>query len=79
MGRDRELKRLAFCLYPLSFFLYSPFKNNQFVKHLLTLCQIMTFKENTGKSRPKKIITLCEYICMHSLTTVHFFTCVVVN
>ena len=25
MGRDRELKWLAFCLYPLSFFLYSPF------------------------------------------------------
>ena len=25
MGRDRELKWLAFSLYPLSFFLYSPF------------------------------------------------------
>jgi len=28
MGRDRELKWLAFSLYPLSFFLYSPFKLN---------------------------------------------------
>ena len=27
MGRDRELKWLAFSLYPLSFFLYSPFKH----------------------------------------------------
>ena len=26
MGRDQELKWLAFSLYPLSFFLYSPFK-----------------------------------------------------
>ena len=26
MGRDQELKRLAFSLYPLSFFLYCPFK-----------------------------------------------------
>ena len=26
MGRDQELKRLAFSLYPHSFFLYSPFK-----------------------------------------------------
>ena len=26
MGRDQELKWLAFNLYPLSFFLYSPFK-----------------------------------------------------
>ena len=26
MGRDEELKLLAFSLYPLSFFLYSPFK-----------------------------------------------------
>ena len=25
MGRDQELKGLAFCLYPLLFFLYSPF------------------------------------------------------
>ena len=27
MGRDQELKWLAFSLYPLSFFLYSPFKS----------------------------------------------------
>ena len=26
MGRDQELKWLAFSLYPISFFLYSPFK-----------------------------------------------------
>ena len=26
MGRDQELKELAFSLYPLSLFLYSPFK-----------------------------------------------------
>ena len=26
MGQDQELKWLAFCLYPLLFFLYSPFK-----------------------------------------------------
>ena len=26
MGRDQELKGLAFRLYPLSFFLYSPIK-----------------------------------------------------
>ena len=30
MGRDRELKWLAFSLYPLSFFLYSPFKGFPF-------------------------------------------------
>ena len=27
MGLDQELKGLAFSLYPLSFFLYSPFKD----------------------------------------------------
>ena len=32
MGRDQELKWLAFSLYPLSFFLYCPFKS------LSTLC-----------------------------------------
>ena len=26
MGRDQELKWLAFSLYPFSFFLYSPYK-----------------------------------------------------
>ena len=26
MGRDQELKWLTFSLYPLSFFLYSPYK-----------------------------------------------------
>ena len=31
MGRDQELKWLAFSLYPLSFFLYSPFKENNFL------------------------------------------------
>ena len=29
MGRDQELKWYAFSLYPLSFFLYSPFKRNR--------------------------------------------------
>ena len=29
MGRDRELKLFAFSLYPLSFFLYSPFKESE--------------------------------------------------
>ena len=40
MGRDQELKLLAFSLYPLSFFLYSPFKpgkNTEFGISLLKL------------------------------------------
>ena len=34
MGRDRELKCLAFSLYPLSFFLYSPFNIEDSAKML---------------------------------------------
>ena len=29
MGRNQELKRVAFSLYPLLFFLYSPFKEGK--------------------------------------------------
>ena len=32
MGCDQELKLLAFSLYPLSIFLYSPFKHELFTK-----------------------------------------------
>jgi len=32
MGRDRELKWLDFSVYPLSFFLYSPFKVTHHVR-----------------------------------------------
>ena len=38
MGRDQELTRLAFSLYPLSFFLYSPFKMFNII---LTACYTM--------------------------------------
>ena len=34
MGRDKKLKWLAFSLYPLSFFLYSPFKMPLFVPYV---------------------------------------------
>ena len=35
MGRNQELKWLAFCLYPLSFFLYSPFIAFNLVIHII--------------------------------------------
>ena len=38
MGRDQELKWLAFSLYPLSFFLCSPFKVNE-----LSYCKKLFF------------------------------------
>ena len=50
MGRDRELKWLAFSLYPLSFFLYSPFKQFDAAENRYTLSYLKTFKlgENDG-------------------------------
>ena len=42
MGRDRELKWLAFSLYPISFFLYSPFKGPSHI-HIETYFMLLIF------------------------------------
>ena len=58
MGRDQELKWLAFSLYPLSFFLYCPFK--QITKSLVTFhnCSIFFLPDSFRKGLTEPFLKL---------------------
>ena len=66
MGRDQELKWLAFSLYPLSFFLYSPFSENfidkghDFVIYEMSPYERSQFLNREWKYQQNKNITILK-------------------
>ena len=54
MGRDQELKWLAYSLYPLSFFLYYPFKGS--IQQIYPLNNYFVYKEFRISYNPFKLL-----------------------